>query len=230
MISGALNSGIVDEATLAAELAEQVLTILHNANTGSRGAITFVEDEVISDDRILTVAAYVMRDLARVNFDQDNSTSVAKLVGYIGFWFTKLKPLNSVWKIDDSCESSISREIQDINERVSLVLMDRILLRLISTISDDLTTVWAQCTNTSCEIIINGDSDSQISKRGSCYFKKNIQFRSKFEKRFGNYLVYTMRYRAASPYLMVNYIEQGLFFSCEAACPPLFQEKILAFP
>jgi hypothetical protein len=203
-------------ARLADEITEHVEVILASANVGSSGKLTYVAADVVSIDRILTVSAYVMRDLARVNKDQKDSTSVAKFVGYIGFWFSKIKPINVVKKCTiDKNGVPVDREIQDINERVALVLMDRALLRLASASDLSISTVWDECDIHDCKL-------DNKSKNGLCFFKKNSLFKSKFGYRFSDYLVYTMRFRAGSPYLMVNYIEQSIFFSCEKACPPMF--------
>ncbi len=217
-------------AMLAAQYAQHVLDALKAARVGGAGQVVYDPDTVISDDKMLQVALYAMRDLDRVNRDQEGRTAVSKYVGYIGFWFSKLKPVNSVWRlnaaiqgVDVTSASRVpdAREIIDINERMALIVMERVFWKLVYATPEAHPTVWQACKNASCELLT-----ATGSMKGLCFQQKLSHFLEALEHRYQSYLIYSMRYRAGSPYLLVNFFEEALFFSCETACPPLLSKTV----
>ena len=199
-------------AALAATIADHAQEILVGSNTKEK-SLLFDPESCISDERIFEVAKYVCRDLARIEKDQDGRVAVSKISAYIGFWFAKLKPINSVFVVHTD-GSQGENELCEINEALLLLLMDRIFWDLVCSDDELYPTIWNDCTNTDCKIDFNGKS-----VKGLCFFKKHSQFMK--AKRYRQYLTYGLRYRAVSPYFLVNYIDEGLFFSCECQCPPI---------
>lgn len=203
-------------AALAAEIGDHVQTILFKANVKS-GKILFDPDAYMSDERIFEVASYLLRDLGRIEHDQKGKVSITKYVAYLGFWFSKLKPINGVYT---TSEEGAQSEICDINERVALVLMDRVFWSIVYADKDSSPSVWADCEKAGgrekCSIALGNKSI-----KGLCYKLKNRNFLTDHEKRYQNYIVYGLRHRSISPYFLVNYLDEGIFYSCENSCPPL---------
>lgn len=200
---------------LAAELADLTQKILINAQASS-GQILFNPETFLSDDRIFEVAKYALRDLQRIEYDQKNRVAISKYAAYVGFWFAKLKPINTVYLVSDGTEPG-EREIEDINERVVLTLIDRILLKIAYVDPDVVPAIWKNCEIKACSREFSGHHVA-----GACYFAKNRRFLTGFEGRHSDYIVYCLRFRSVSPYFLVNYIDQSLQLSCEHAFPPMF--------
>lgn len=200
-------------AVFAAELADHVQTVLINSNSKS-GKILFDPDSYISDERMFEVASYVIRDLERLENDQNGKISITKYVAYIGFWFSKLKPIRAVSVI--SADEDVDKEVIDINENVALVLMDRVFWSIVYQNQDAYPRTWKNCNTDACKFAANGKTI-----HGGCFRTKNTAYLTGHANRFRKYIVYCLRFRAVSPYFLVNYLEQSIFMSCESACPPI---------
>ena len=201
-------------AFLSRALIENTVRALELAHTSS-GNITYRED-VISEDKMLQVAIFAFRDLDRVERDHPNGISVTKYVAYIGFWYGKLKPITRVMYQPANGDAF---EIVDVNERLALVVIERLLWRM-AWGRNRYPTVWKDCQIASCSHTYEGKT-----LKGRCFLEKNAGFLSHQHRQHADYISYTLRHRSTSPYFLVNYLEEGLYYSCEQACPPMFKTE-----
>lgn len=199
---------------LAADLADHVQDILLASNTAAR-SVLFDPESCMSDERMFEVAKYVYRDLGRLEKDQDGRVAISKIVGYIAFWFAKLKPLNSVFVVEVGGQQK-ENELCDINEQVAALLIERIFWDLVSVNENLYPHVWQSCPRAGCMFTKSG-----VTIKGKCFREKLRNYKSVFDRKHINYVIYCLRYRAIGPYFIVNYVDEALIFSCEHHNPPV---------
>ena len=107
---------------LASNITHVALDILREANEAD-GHIVFDVENVLSDERVRQVAKYALRDLKRLEVDQNSKVAITKYVGYIGFWFSKLKPIKVLYRLSANGDET-QTEIADINESLAVYLMN----------------------------------------------------------------------------------------------------------
>lgn len=203
---------VKEVAELAATIADHVQDILLGSNTEKK-SVLFDPEACLSDERMFEVAKYVFRDLQRLEHDQGGQVAISKIVGYTAFWFSKLKPLNSVFVVEKD-GPQVENEFCGINEAVAVVLLERLFWDLVCVNKDLYPSVWENCNRTGCVFAING-----TNVQGKCFNQKLRGYLKEFEGKHRNYLEYCLRYRAVSPYFLVNYIDEALFMSCEHFSP-----------
>lgn len=199
---------------LAADLGNHVQEILLGSNTANR-SILFDPSSCMSDEKLFQVAEYVYRDLGRLEKDQNGRVAISKIVGYIAFWFAKLKPLNSVFVVEVSGEKQ-ENELCDINERVAALLIERFFWGMIFVDNDLYPQVWESCSREGCTFTKGGKTI-----KGKCFREKLRNYKSVFNRKHIDYVVYSLRFRAIGPYFIVNYVDEALVFSCEHINPPV---------
>lgn len=201
-------------AALAATIIEDVKDMLAKSHAGG-GELLYDEKEPISEEGALQVASYALRDIRRLEQDQKKGVSVSKYVAYVGFWLGKLKPVGKV-SLNRNHQTD---EILDINERLVLPLMDRLLLMMARANPAIWPSPWRDCSVTACTRDFSGKP-----VRGECYRIKNRAYRKAYQKRYSDYIAYGLRHRALSPYHLVSYLDQAMYMSCEHATPPIFEK------
>jgi hypothetical protein len=190
-------------AILHAE-ALDILAVAHSKN----GRLTYTEASV-APEKVLESVRYALRDFDRLELDQKQEFSLTKFVGYLGYWFAKLKPLANVHLLAESAANEI-RDVLDINEKVVFELIRRLMLRMTRISPHIIPKEWSDC------------AVKQCGKVGTCFFKKLPAYLEANSGRFNEYVYYTLRYRPASPYLLVAILDQAIHFACETTSPPLF--------
>jgi hypothetical protein len=202
----------------ASALVEEAINILHGMEgdaSGRKGSLLFDPERDVSLPRIVQVVHYAYRDLQRLAHDQGSEVSSTKVAAYYAFWFAKLKPIVRVNVIPPGDVKE--KEMVDVNERVSIFLAGRLLRRIAAFPEKYPNPIWSRCTKSDCVIDSPG-------RRGKCFYEKMNNFLSLDNEKFSEYLHYSLRYRAVSPYLLVAQLDQAIFLSCESACPPLFRQ------
>lgn len=204
-------------APFAAELVRIVEEILEESKTDTK--VLLDHEHLVSWDKIYEVASFVIRDLGRIEDHQNpNGFPMSKFVGYTAFWFAKIKPLGHLKVLDTAAPAeSNTTELKDVNERIALIVMNK-LVWLTSTVNPDLRpNIWKECKVDACEVVL-GDAKC----KGYCYQMKYGRFATAQNGRLLNYIVYGLRARSLSPYFIVNHVDQLLTLSCESQNPPIF--------
>jgi hypothetical protein len=201
----------------------ETLEILEYQNRWTGGRVHFDARRVISNDCIREVVHYVQRDLERLERDHDDGLSITKYLGYVGFWFAKLKPIRLVTLDPVPGTQGRAQQVLDINEQVAIILMDRLLWIMVRESPKDRPVEWRSCKIERCVHKTGGDQ-----MKGLCYFKKSREYCSYDEAKYRDYIVYALRHRAEGPYFLVKYLDQALFFSCEWTSPPMFAKPASA--
>jgi|SRR5580698_3801460 hypothetical protein len=206
-----------DQKQTAAEIASilhaEVVDILETSRKADH-RLVYEPSKVVSPEKLLEAVRYALRDLDRLEVDQKQEFSITKYVGYLGFWFAKLKPLTNV-QLRAEGVGTTSVEVLDVNEKVVFPLLRRLLLRMTRKAQEMVPALWRTCSNVKCAKAGDG-------KLGKCFFKKIDAFLVALGGRYHEYLFYTLRYRPASPYILVAVLDQAMHFSCETACPAAF--------
>jgi hypothetical protein len=181
-----------------------ILAVAHSHN----GRVTYM-DSSVAPEKVLESVRYALRDFDRLELDQKQEFSLTKFVGYLGFWFAKLKPLANIQLLDAGTDPE-TRDILDINEKIVFELMRRLMLRMTRKAPHIMPKEWSDCTIEAC------------GRVGKCFFLKFTAYLAALDGRYNEYLYYTLRYRPSSPYLLVAILDQAMHFACEVACPPRF--------
>lgn len=197
-------------AVIAGVLTSEVLSILKAAHA-HKGSILFDPNTGISSARMLQTAQYAVRDLQRLELDQSEHVQLTKHVAYIIFWFAKIRP---IIRVDRIGEDKALVEIVDVNERVAVILLCRLMIRLGGEVTEFMPTPWKACPIKQCSLERNG-------YLGRCFIEKLTRYFDADSERYRDYLSYTLRYRAISPYLLVAILDQAIFYSCEHVCAPI---------
>lgn len=209
-----------DEALALAHLTQDLLDatsqILKESSSPAREIMT--NNKTMSVEKMKEVASYVLRDLDRIEDDQDGNFSISKFVGYIAFWYSKLKPLNTVWYRDHSTEGTGLVELIDANERVSLAVASVIFWQMVRINPELQPVIWKECEVSSCTVGSNG-------AKGKCFARKNQKFLTAHQGKYKKYIEYGLRHRSISPYFLVHYFDSGIAYSCEHFCPPLYSQS-----
>jgi len=197
---------------VSAILHHEVSLMLKSARDYS-SRFAYDEDDAVSMPRITDAVKYALRDLDRLDDEQAKGSSLTKFLGYIGFWFAKLKPIMRVDVLrDGTVEDS---EILNINEQFVFPLLRRLMIRMTREGDTDIPKTWLNCTNVKC-------TKDGTFKKGSCFQEKFLHYLRANDERHHKYLYYTLRYRDAAPYMLVALLDQAIYFSCEALVPALY--------
>ncbi len=198
---------------LARIVHSEVLEILEKTRK-SNSRFVFDEDAVISSEKLRDVVRYALRDLKRLEVDQKSEVSITKYVGYIAFWFAKLKPLTRVDMLADGVGTG-SAEIMDINEKIVMPLTARLLAAIVFANPQLTPTIWSTCGIKQC-------GTTGADGPGICFFKKFERYLFGGTGKYQQYIWYCLRYRPSNPYTLVSLLDEALHFSCESACAPMF--------
>lgn len=166
-------------------------------------------DRVVSKVVLLEVANYAIRDMRRIDDEQDNATSTTKLFAYLGFWFSRLKPISADLFILDEEENEMP--LVDINEQIVPSLILRMMRELIEVDPELAPERWKECDVTACK-------DKGL---GTCFFRRYEAHLLANKNRHLRYLNYSLRFRPVGPYFVVDSIDQGITMSCDAQRIPL---------
>jgi hypothetical protein len=191
---------------LAVDIFSSTIRILDAARTGNP-PIQFDDAIVLSEAQVHQVAMYAARDMARSHVEQGGALSISKYVAYIVYWFGRLRPIRAVYCM--AAGASEAQEIVDINERVSLALIERLVLSIIVSDPSLAPSHWISCKSKPCAEQAKGRSNM-----GRCFFDSFRLFLSYNNLQHANHLVYSQVYRLASSHLFVAIIDQALFYSC----------------
>ena len=200
-----------------------LLSTLHT----TRGDVYFDQEDVISEKKVFEAVSYAFRDLDRINNDQSFEVSLAKYSAYIAFWFAKMKPVRAVYvrpasNNDTDEHAAQDIEVTDINERMAVSLMMRVLWRTAESSPALSPEVWINCPNQKCKEATLSSRNS----RGACFVLKSTDHLKSDDRKFEKYIVYCLRFRPVAPYFLVNILDQFLFSSCASSSPTL--EKLLS--
>jgi hypothetical protein len=204
-------------SSLVSLLTTETFEVLDAQRRHANGRLHYEREELISSQCMADVARYAIRDLERLEPNHDDGPSITKYLGYVGFWYAKLKPVGTV-KIDPPSGHGDPIEIVDVNEQLALFIMDMLLWRITATDQKTCPHEWLKCDIESCQHVV-GDK----ATRGECYFKKSRAYRTADHGQYAKYIAYALRYRGEGPYFLVKYLDQTVFFSCEKSAKPLYQ-------
>lgn len=156
------------------------------------------------------IAEFFLRDINRISEQQQESISLSKYHGYMGFWIRKLKPVSLAFPNSNQAGAIASpsegvddvdwdKEITDVNERIAL----RVVLNQIMNADSDesLDPVRRSC-KVSC------DKVSCVKLFSSEYF--NAKGGQNMD-----YLIHSMRRRTFGPHHMAMLCEFIIFSSCD---------------
>jgi hypothetical protein len=186
---------------LATDLTVQTLNILDYV-ADSADPIFFNPDDVISEGRMAQVASFAARDISRSNADQNAMMSISKYVGYIAYWFVRIKPIINV-KYQKITEK---HDLLDVNERVALVLMEFLLASVVRKHPDLQPPHWKVCNNGYCH--------RRKKPLGTCFFDGIYNFFNHGEEENLNYVVFSQVDGPPSPHLFALLVDQALFYTC----------------
>lgn len=185
----------------AAWLSELILWLLEN------------EMEATADVSIKAckdVIHHYHMDMVRHLGHQKNGIDSAKHVSYLSFWVRKLKPVACAFYAQDiasgvyDSRSIIGRELHDINERISLLLVRYLLRGLARNLK------LAQSDLTSAQ------QEERVVEYFEMYMFRSSEATDKLKNNFEQY-VYDMRYRTFGPHHLTNLVKHAIFHATNKA-------------
>lgn len=169
-----------------------------------------VSESNVSQAKISEVVNFAYRDLERIAHDLNNKVSREKYAAYHAFWFSKVKPIQSIMRPDGA------GEVVDINERIAVIIALELMLigagpqpdvesypaemaEAVGFDSPPAPLVWARCPR-KCN--------------GACFESGSRNYLKYHKNQNYEYIVKSLRYRAAGPYSLVNFLEAVTISSC----------------
>jgi len=197
----------LDEDSIAKMATSMALVTRHSLEGASRlpNPIIFDWEQVVSMDRMFLVARFAVRDIQLSQEDQKGKLSISKYVGYLTYWFSKLRPVQGVYRADATGQQ---REIMDINERVAIDMISHTLYSITTRRPDLVPDRWGTCPATKAL----GSSEKPIP--GKCFYRAFYEYLVHQNQRYLNYITYCLRYRLVGPYFMISIIDQAIHYAC----------------
>ncbi len=182
-------------AELVAKYAIKIETLLTKI-AESQNVVFEFSDQVVAE-----VAYYFLRDLDRIDIDQNEDISTTKFAGYLAFWIRKLRPIQIV-RADKG--AAISREqITAINETISLEIAVRLIQSFkkhqnIANFTDDV--------RLACPHECDGPP---------CFTRYAERFFSYLDEINKKYMTYSMRHRTFGPHHICTVLDHLIFAACD---------------
>jgi hypothetical protein len=165
-------------------------------------------DCTVSDNAIIDLARFFLRDIQRIKEQQKDKVSSIKFAGYWGFWIRKLKPLSRAFKAGDDITDP-KNEIITINEVVALEVSLSFLLRISQFAQHDIVidVVRGACSKKNARTC-NGSDCLRQATRDFMIFKNALNLK---------YLIHSMRHRTFGPHHFVTNLDHLVFSACRCA-------------
>jgi hypothetical protein len=165
-------------------------------------------DCIISDNSVLDLSKFLLRDIQRIQERQKNKVSSIKFAGYWGFWIRKLKPISRAFRRGDD-KNDPFKEIIHINELVALEISICFILR-----------IGAFAEHNVVIDVIRGACKERARNACNgvdCVKEAAIDF-MKFQNALNlKYLIHSMRHRTFGPHHFVTNLDHLVFGACRKA-------------
>lgn len=186
-----------------------------------------IESDLCSNT-LYNAAKYCLRDLYRIDAQQNSSITISKFAGYWGFWVRKLKPLSSAYFLPELSEDGTyspenlgedgelstdykqKNVVENVNEIIALELAVNLIIELRKSAEGiDPKFAFEDKVRDACTAIPGGKCN-----KVDCFmeYTKNYLF---FDQNYHfDYITYSMRHRTFGPHHFVMLMDQMLYSSC----------------